>query len=76
MNAKQGRSTAGSRVILWVVEIVILVVLLLIIGFLESQPFLKPIFTQPGGFFIRLFIFVGWALTSLHFNDSRSRTSF
>ncbi len=69
------QSRESRRVIMWAIEIAILVGALLIVGFLESLDFFKPIFTQPGGFFIRMFVAIGWALACLYFNDSRARSS-
>ena len=73
MSSQQSGGRASTRFILWAVEIAVLVVLLLLVGFLESLPGLRPIFTPQGAFFIRLFVVVAWALTSFYFNESRTR---
>ena len=73
MNTQQGRRRAGGNLVRWAIEIVILVAALVAIGFLEGLPALQAIFTQQGGFFIRLFVLVIWGLASFYYNDSRSR---
>ncbi len=70
----QGRGRGFSTALaVWGVSFAILILALLFVGFLEGQPFLKPIFTQQGGFFIRLLLVVGWALGTFYFNDKRAR---
>lgn len=73
MRSQQGRRGASTRLVMWLIEFGILVALLLFIGFLESMPGLKPLFTKQGAFFIRAFVVVIWALASLYYNDARFR---
>jgi hypothetical protein len=73
IGTKESRRAIRGKALLWVLAALELVVLLLLVGFLESIPALKPVFTTQGAFFIRLFVVILWALQTLWYNDRLDR---